>query len=107
MVTRRKAGSDPLLLLRLAGLLLPLGDALDDDAVVGRGLRRAAGREQHDAQVSDPERLGDWLRRRAHGLWQLADNGLAICAFMIFEPNGIAYRWWQAKNYVNLWPFSY
>ena len=33
--------------------------------------------------------------------------GLAICAFMIFEPNGIAYRWWQIKNYYNLWPFSY
>ena len=33
--------------------------------------------------------------------------GLAICAFMIFEPNGIAYRWWQIKNYFNLWPFSY
>ncbi len=33
--------------------------------------------------------------------------GLAICAFMIFEPNGIAYRWWQGKNYFNLWPFSY
>jgi len=33
--------------------------------------------------------------------------GLAICAFMIFEPNGIAYRWWQMKNYFNLWPFSY
>jgi len=33
--------------------------------------------------------------------------GLAICAFMIFEPNGIAYRWWQSKNYFNLWPFSY
>jgi len=33
--------------------------------------------------------------------------GLAICVFMIFEPNGIAYRWWQAKNYFNLWPFSY
>jgi branched-chain amino acid transport system permease protein len=27
--------------------------------------------------------------------------------FMIFEPNGLAYRWWQAKNYFNLWPFSY
>jgi branched-chain amino acid transport system permease protein len=26
---------------------------------------------------------------------------------MIFEPNGLAYRWWQAKNYFNLWPFSY
>ena len=33
--------------------------------------------------------------------------GLAICAFMIFEPNGLSYRWWQAKNYFNLWPFSY
>jgi branched-chain amino acid transport system permease protein len=33
--------------------------------------------------------------------------GLVICGFMIFEPNGLAYRWWQAKNYFNLWPFSY
>ncbi len=33
--------------------------------------------------------------------------GLAICAFLIYEPNGIGYRWWQAKNYFNLWPFSY
>jgi branched-chain amino acid transport system permease protein len=33
--------------------------------------------------------------------------GLAICVFMIFEPNGLAYRWWQVKNYFNLWPFSY
>jgi len=33
--------------------------------------------------------------------------GLAICAFMIFEPNGLAYRWWQLKTYFNLWPFSY
>jgi branched-chain amino acid transport system permease protein len=33
--------------------------------------------------------------------------GLAICAFMIFEPKGLAYRWWQIKNYFNLWPFSY
>ena len=32
---------------------------------------------------------------------------LAICAFLIYEPNGLAYRWWQAKNYFNLWPFSY
>ncbi len=36
-----------------------------------------------------------------------ATFGLAICAFMIFEPNGLAYRWWQVKNYFNLWPFSY
>jgi len=33
--------------------------------------------------------------------------GLAICAFVLFEPNGLAYRWWQIKNYFNLWPFSY
>jgi len=33
--------------------------------------------------------------------------GLAICAFLIYEPNGLAYRWWQSKNYFNLWPFSY
>jgi len=33
--------------------------------------------------------------------------GLAICAFMIYEPNGLAYRWWQMKNYFTLWPFSY
>jgi branched-chain amino acid transport system permease protein len=33
--------------------------------------------------------------------------GLAICAFLIYEPNGLAYRWWQVKNYFNFWPFSY
>ena len=33
--------------------------------------------------------------------------GLAIVAFLIYEPNGLAYRWWQIKNYFNLWPFSY
>lgn len=33
--------------------------------------------------------------------------GLAICAFLIYEPNGLAYRWWQGRNYFNLWPFSY
>ena len=33
--------------------------------------------------------------------------GLAICGFLIYEPNGLAYRWWQAKNYFNLLPFSY
>ncbi len=33
--------------------------------------------------------------------------GLAIALFLIYEPNGIAYRWWQLKNYFNLWPFSY
>lgn len=33
--------------------------------------------------------------------------GLAIALFLIYEPNGLAYRWWQIKNYFNLWPFSY
>jgi branched-chain amino acid transport system permease protein len=33
--------------------------------------------------------------------------GLAIVLFLIFEPNGLSYRWWQMKNYFNLWPFSY
>ena len=33
--------------------------------------------------------------------------GLSICIFLLFEPKGLAYRWWQIKNYFNLWPFSY
>jgi len=33
--------------------------------------------------------------------------GLAIILFLIYEPNGLSYRWWQIKNYFNLWPFSY
>jgi branched-chain amino acid transport system permease protein len=33
--------------------------------------------------------------------------GLAIIFFLIYEPNGLAYRYWQMKNYFNLWPFSY
>ncbi len=33
--------------------------------------------------------------------------GLAIALFLLYEPNGLAYRWWQIKNYFNLWPFSY
>ena len=33
--------------------------------------------------------------------------GLAIALFLIFEPKGLSYRWWQIKNYFNLWPFSY
>jgi len=33
--------------------------------------------------------------------------GLAICVFLMYEPYGLAYRWWQMKNYFNLWPFSY
>jgi len=33
--------------------------------------------------------------------------GLAIILFLIYEPNGLAYRWWQIKNQIRLWPFSY
>jgi len=33
--------------------------------------------------------------------------GLAIILFLIFEPKGLSYRWWQIKNYIHLWPFSY
>jgi len=33
--------------------------------------------------------------------------GLAVIFFLIYEPNGLAYRYWQLKNYFNLWPFSY
>jgi len=33
--------------------------------------------------------------------------GVAIVGFLIYEPNGLAYRWWQVKNYFHLWPFSY
>jgi branched-chain amino acid transport system permease protein len=33
--------------------------------------------------------------------------GLAIIFFLTYEPNGLAYRYWQLKNYFNLWPFSY
>jgi len=33
--------------------------------------------------------------------------GLAIILFLIYEPNGLAYRWSQIKSYIHLWPFSY
>ncbi|MBM4326870.1 MAG: branched-chain amino acid ABC transporter permease [Deltaproteobacteria bacterium] len=33
--------------------------------------------------------------------------GMAIIFFLMYEPNGLAYRYWQLKNYFNLWPFSY
>lgn len=33
--------------------------------------------------------------------------GLSIILFLIYEPNGLAYRWWQFKNYIHLWPFRY
>ena len=32
--------------------------------------------------------------------------GLAIILFLLKEPKGLAYRWWQIKNYIHLWPFS-
>ena len=33
--------------------------------------------------------------------------GLSIILFLLYEPKGLAYRWWQIKNYIHLWPFSY
>jgi len=36
-----------------------------------------------------------------------ATFGLAIVLFLLYEPKGLAYRWWQIKNYIHLWPFSY
>jgi branched-chain amino acid transport system permease protein len=33
--------------------------------------------------------------------------GLAIVLFLLYEPRGLAYRWQQIKNYLNLWPFAY
>ena len=40
----------------------------------------------------------------------LGDGSEIGCSFSYvpqYEPNGLAYRWWQIKNYFNLWPFSY
>ena len=53
--------------------------------------------------------LSDYYPELLMGFAYIKDMafGLAICAFLIYEPNGIAYRWWQSKNYFNLWPFSY
>ena len=53
--------------------------------------------------------LADYYPRLLMSFASIKDAafGLAICAFLIYEPNGIAYRWWQTKNYFNLWPFSY
>ncbi len=39
--------------------------------------------------------------------FELIILGLSICLFLMYEPNGMSYRWWQVKNYFNLWPFSY
>ena len=33
--------------------------------------------------------------------------GLVIILFLIFEPNGIAYRWGQIRSWFKLYPFSY
>jgi branched-chain amino acid transport system permease protein len=53
--------------------------------------------------------LGDYYPKLLMDFAYIKDMafGLAICAFLIYEPNGLAYRWWQIKNYFNLWPFSY
>ena len=53
--------------------------------------------------------MGEYYPNLLMGFTYIKDMafGLAICGFLIYEPNGLAYRWWQAKNYFNLWPFSY
>jgi branched-chain amino acid transport system permease protein len=53
--------------------------------------------------------LGDHYPKLLFDFASIKDSafGLAICVFLIYEPNGLAYRWWQIKNYFNLWPFSY
>jgi branched-chain amino acid transport system permease protein len=33
--------------------------------------------------------------------------GLVIILFLIFEPQGMAHRWAQIKNYWKFYPFSY
>ena len=36
-----------------------------------------------------------------------ASIGLVIILFLIFEPNGLAYRWGQIRTWFKLYPFSY
>ena len=48
----------------------------------------------------------EWLTMKVDLLKDVT-FGLAIVLFLIYEPNGLAYRYWQLKNYFNLWPFSY
>ena len=36
-----------------------------------------------------------------------ASIGLVIILFLIFEPNGLAYRWGQIRSWFKLYPFSY
>ncbi|HLQ85972.1 MAG TPA: branched-chain amino acid ABC transporter permease [Salinisphaeraceae bacterium] len=45
----------------------------------------------------------------SHGLVYLKEIaiGMAIVLFLIFEPDGLAYRWKQIKAYWKLYPFSY
>jgi branched-chain amino acid transport system permease protein len=33
--------------------------------------------------------------------------GLVIILFLIFEPEGLAHRWTQTKNYWKFYPFAY
>ncbi len=49
--------------------------------------------------------LGDYFMKVV--FFKESAFGLAIIFFLIYEPNGLAYRYWQLKNYFNLWPFSY
>ena len=36
-----------------------------------------------------------------------ASIGLVIILFLIFEPNGLAYRWGQIRAWFKLYPYSY
>ncbi len=53
--------------------------------------------------------LGETFPKLASDFLYIRDSffGLLICVFLLYEPNGMAYRWWQIKSYFNLWPFSY
>jgi branched-chain amino acid transport system permease protein len=48
----------------------------------------------------------EWLTMKVDILKDVT-FGLAIILFLMYEPNGLSYRYWQLKNYFNLWPFSY
>ncbi|MBM3300383.1 MAG: branched-chain amino acid ABC transporter permease, partial [Deltaproteobacteria bacterium] len=58
-----------------------------------------------DALMTSYPELG-WVTTKLI-FFKEAAFGLAIIFFLIYEPNGLAYRYWQLKNYFNLWPFSY
>lgn len=52
-----------------------------------------------------PDQLGNMMMKMI--FFKESAFGLAIILFLMYEPNGLAYRYWQLKNYFNLWPFSY